>query len=326
VSASGPASLEQVRALIESTAPRLSNWGRWGDDDELGTINYITESKRQEAATLVRSGRVFSLALPFDSQGPQPPFERRLNPQLSMLGTGTDLRLGRQANAPEGWGYADDMVTMALQCGTQWDALSHVFYGFQMYNGYDCALVGAEGTAKNGISVMRDRMVSRGVLVDIARLHELDALEADHEVTSEDLERALEVQRTELLSGDVLLIRTGNLGRFRRVGSWQGYTHSAEPGIGLEALEWLHEREVAALATDNWAVEVIGYGTNPEAIALPVHAVAIVFMGLTLGENFDLDALAEDCARDGNYEFLFCAPPLPFTGAVGSPVNPLAVK
>jgi len=326
VSTPAPASLEQVRARIESSARRLSNWGRWGDEDELGTVNYITESKRQEAASLVRSGRVFSLAVPFDSQGPQPPFERRMNPHLSMLDTGTDLRLGRQANAPEGWGYADDMVTMALQCGTQWDALAHVFYGFQMYNGYDCALVGVEGTARNGISVMRDRMVSRGVLVDVARLHGLDALAANHEITAEDLERALEVQRTEVLSGDVLLIRTGNLGRFRHAGSWQGFTHSAEPGIGLEALAWLHEREVAALASDTWAVEVIPHGTTPDAIALPVHAVAIVFMGLPLGEIFDLDALAEDCARDGAYEFLFCAPPLPITGAVGSPVNPLAVK
>ena len=250
-SGSSPEGLEEVRARIEASAHRLSNWGRWGDDDERGTVNYITESKRRAAAGLVRSGRVFSLAIPFDSGGPQPPFERRMNPHLSMLDTGTDLRVGRQANAPEGWGYADDMVMMATQCATQWDALSHVFYGFQMYNGYDCALVGVEGATRNGISVMADRIVSRGVLVDIARLHERDALAADHEITAEDLGRALEVQRTELGSGDVLLIRTGNLGRFRSAGSWRGFTHSAEPGIGLEALGWLHERQVAALASDN---------------------------------------------------------------------------
>ena len=153
-------SLEQVRALIEKSARALSNWGRWGEDDELGTVNFITEQKRTEAASLIRTGRTFSLAIPFDSRGPQPAFERRMNPHLSMLDTGTDLRLGRQANAPEGWGYADDMVTMALQCGTQWDALSHVFYGFQMYNGYDCASVGAEGTSKNGISVFANHLVS----------------------------------------------------------------------------------------------------------------------------------------------------------------------
>jgi kynurenine formamidase len=326
MSAIGAGSIEQVRARIESSSRELSNWGRWGDDDELGTVNYITEAKRREAALTVRSGRVFSLAIPFDRTGPQPLFERRMNPHHAMLETGTDLRLGRQANAPEGWGYSDDMVTMALQCGTQWDSLAHVFYGFQMYNGRDCTLVAAGGAAKNGISVLRDRMIGRGVLVDVARLYGLDALPADHEITSQDLERALEVQQTQLSSGDVLLVRTGNLGRFRSAGSWLGFTHSAEPGIGLEALAWLHEREIAALAADTWAVEVIGHGTTPDAIALPVHAVAIVFMGLLLGEIFDLDQLAEDCARDGVYEFLFTAPPLPITGAVGSPINPLAVK
>jgi kynurenine formamidase len=318
--------LKQVRARIEASARRLSNWGRWGAADELGTVNYITEKKRIEAASLVRSGRVFSLAIPFNREGPQPPFERRMNPHLAMLDTGTDLRAGRQADAPEGWGYADDMVIMALQCATQWDALSHVFYDFKMYNDRDCELVGLEGAAKNGISVFHDRMVTRGVLVDIARLHDVDELPADHEITQQDLERALEKQRTELSSGDVLLIRTGNLGRFRKIGSWQGFTHDAEPGVGLDALAWLHEREIAALATDTWAVEVIGHGTTPDTIALPVHAVGIVYMGMPLGEIFDLDALAGDCARDGVYDFLFSAPPLPITGAVGSPINPIAVK
>jgi kynurenine formamidase len=324
ISSSTP--LEQVRARIESSAHRLSNWGRWGVEDELGTVNFINPAKRVEAASLVHSGRVFSLAIPFDRFGPQPPFERRMNPHLAMLDTGTDLRAGRQADAPKGWGYADDMVTMALQCATQWDALSHVFYDFHMYNGRDCALVGVEGAAKNSIAVLSDQLVTRGVLLDVARLHGVDALPAGHEITAEDLERTLAAQRTTVTSGDVLLVRTGHLGRIRKSGSWQGFTHAAEPGIGLDALAWLHGREIAALASDTWAVEVIGHGTTPDAIALPVHAVAIVYMGLPLGEVFDLDVLAEDCERDGVYDFLFSAAPLPITGAVGSPINPIAVK
>jgi kynurenine formamidase len=326
VSAPTGRQLADVRSRIEAMAARVSNWGRFGHDDELGTVNHITNEARHNAAGLVHSGRVFSLAIPFDRRGPQPSFERRLNPHLTMLDTGTDLRAGRQANAPEGWGYADDTVTMALQCATQWDALSHVFYDFRMYNDRDCDLVGAEGAQRNSITVLRDRLVARGVLLDVARLHGADALDAGYEITVSDLERAFEAGRVEPASGDVLLVRTGNLGRFRATGSWQGFTHAAEPGLGLETLPWLHEHRVAAVAADTWAVEVIGDGTNPDSIHLPVHAVGIVHMGLLLGEIFDLDALAEDCARDGVHEFLFTAPPLPITGAVGSPVNPLAVK
>jgi kynurenine formamidase len=124
----------------------------------------------------------------------------------------------------------------------------------------------------------------------------------------------------------VLLLRTGYLRRFVCRGSWQGYTHAPEPGLGLDTLPWLHERRVAAVAADTWSVEVVPEGVRPDAIPLPVHAVAIVHMGLPLGENFVLDSLAEDCAADGVYEFLLSAPPLPFVGAVGGPVNPIAIK
>jgi kynurenine formamidase len=319
--------LAELRERIGMMAGRVSNWGRWGSDDELGTINYITEASRRAAVGTVREGRVLSLALPFDRAGPQPPFERRLNPSLTMLRAGTDLCASGRTD-PEGWGYAVDMMTMALQCGTQWDALSHAFYDFHMYNDRDCRLVTADGAQKNAISVLRDRVVGRGVLLDIARLRGIEVLPAGYEVTAADLEAAYTAAGIESVPGDILLIRTGHLGRFRATGSWHGFTHAAEPGIGLDTLQWLHDRQVGAVATDTWAVEVIrdraGGGPNP--IYLPVHAVAIVHMGLLLGEIFDLDALAEDCARDGVCAFLFSGAPLPFTGAVGSPVNPVVVK
>ena len=307
-------SLPEVRAEIAAMIPRVCNWGRWGSDDELGTVNHITEARRRSAAGLVRTGRVFSLALPLDRDGPQPPHERRLNPQLTMLDTGTDLLAGRQPNAPAGWGYADDTVTMALQSGTHWDALSHVFYDERMYNDRDCGLVGSGGAARNSITVLSDRLVSRGVLLDVARLHGVDALPSDYEITAADLGAAFDAEHLAPTPGDILLVRTGNLGRFRAAGSWRGFTHSAEPGIGLQTLPWLHEQQVAAIATDTWAVEVIGHVTTPDAIHLPVHAVAIPQMGLLLGEMFDLDRLAQDCAADGDYEFLFVGAPLPFTG------------
>jgi kynurenine formamidase len=308
---------------VDTAIAKLSNWGRWGVDDELGTVNFITPEKRVEAASLVKRGAVFSLAIPLDESGPQPAFERRLNPRHLMLTTGTDLMAGTQAGSAGGFGESDDMVTMALQAATQWDSLAHIFYDYKMYNDRDCSLVSATGAAKNSIAVLADRVVSRSVLVDVARHQGVEHLPLDHRITVAELEACLERERVEVRSGDVLLIRTGNLRRARSAGGWDRFTYSDEPGIGLDALPWVHEHELAAVAADTWALEVLPSATS---LWLPVHAVAIVHMGLLLGEIFDLEALAEDCARDGVYEFFFSAPPLPFTGGVGSPVNPLAVK
>ncbi len=310
-------------AAIDAMIERVSNWGRWGADDELGTVNFITPERRVAAAALARTGRVFSLSIPLDEHGPQPPFERRVNTRHVMLETGADVRAGVQRNQVDGWGFADDMVTMALQGATQWDSLAHQFYDYKMYNDRDCGLVSASGAAKNGIAVLADRLVGRGVLLDVARRKGVDCLPLDYRITPEDLDATLAAERIALTSGDIVLIRTGNLGRARMAGGWSRYTYDDEPGPGLESLPWFAEHQVAATATDTWAFEVLPSGSS---IGFPIHAVAIVHMGLLLGEIFDLDALAADCAADGIYEFLFSGPPLPFTGAVGSPVNPLAIK
>lgn len=315
--------LNEADAEIERMARRLSNWGRWGEEDELGTLNLVTPERRLAAAGAIRRGETFSLALPLDRQGPQPPFERRLNPQHVMLQTGTELRAGVQRGAIGGWGYADDMVTMALQCGTHWDGLAHAFHDYAMYNGRDCALVGVDGAKRNDIRAMSDAVATRAVLCDVPRALGVEALDTDHRITVAELELTLERQRVEIEEGDALLLRTGHLARARAQGGWDGYTYADEPGIGLDALPWVSQLGIAAIATDTWAFEVLPSGG---AIMLPVHAVGIVHMGLLLGEMFDLEALADDCASDGVYEMAFVAPPLPFTGAVGSPVNPIVVK
>jgi kynurenine formamidase len=308
---------------VDAMIRRVSNWGRWGEADELGTVNLITPKVRADAATLARTGRVFSLAIPLDLTGPQPAGDRRTNPRLTMLQTGTELKAEVQRGAIDGWGYADDTITMALQCATHWDGLSHAFYDYKMYNDRDCTLVGVEGAARNSIAALVGSVVTRGVLLDLPRALGLDALEPDHTITPAELERTLEAQRVEARSGDLLLLRTGHMGRIRRTGTWEGFTYADEPGPGLECLPWFHEHEVAGAATDTWAFEAL---PSQASIWLPVHATAIVHMGMLLGEIFALDALAEDCAADGVYEFLFCGAPLPFTGAVGSPVNPLVIK
>jgi kynurenine formamidase len=310
-------------SLIDGVIAEVSNWGRWGADDELGTVNYITQNVIASALEAPSTGKAFALSIPFDMNGPQPSFERRLNPRHVMLQTGSELRAGVQEHSIDGWGYADDMVCMALQCATHWDGLSHAFYDYKMYNNRSCELVGVTGATRNSITAVASRIVTRGLLLDVPRALDLEALPPGHEITVAEIETTLERERVEPRSGDILLIRTGHMAAIRKTGSWDGFTYADEPGIGLACLPWLHEREVAGLASDTWAFEVL---PNSTSIMLPVHAAGIVHMGLLVGEIFALDELAADCASDGIYQFLFCALPLPFTRAVGAPVNPLALK
>jgi kynurenine formamidase len=276
-----------------------------------------------KAAALVKRGRVFSLATPFDSTGPQINQPRRFNPIHRMILTGPDFTSGA-VKRPGGVGFADDMVIMALQCGTQWDALSHCFLDDKLYNGYDAKLVSSEGAKKNGMEKMARGVVARGVLLDIPRVKKLDWLEPGYAITVDDLESAVKAQNVTVGTGDALLVRTGQMAMCKARGGWGDYAGGNAPGLSFHTAGWVHDRQIAALATDTWGMEV-----RPNEIAdsyQPLHQVFIPNMGLLVGEIFALDELAEDCARDRVWEFLFVAPPLPITGAVGSPVNPLAIK
>jgi kynurenine formamidase len=310
-------------AEVDALARELSNWGRWGAADELGTLNLITEHNRLAAAACVRTGTVHSLALELRGDLPQPPGSGRLNAQHVMTATGTD-----SAAHEETVGYADDMLSIAVHGATHWDALAHVFHRGFMYNERPSTAVTSAGAAANDIVPVAHKMVTRGVLVDIARHRGVAALEPDEEVAVSDLEAALESQRVSISAGDALIIRTGHLGRVRDAGDWASFTEidgvaPSEPGIGADSLGWLHEKGVAAIACDNWAVEWL---TGPDVVRMPVHEVGIVHMGLLLGEMFELDELARACAADGHYDFLLAAGPLPIRGGVGGPVNPLAIR
>ena len=309
--------------LMEELSTRLSNWGRWGADDELGTLNHLTEERRVAACADVVAGEAISLSMAFDRFGPQPRGDRRLNPSLSMLQTGTDVRLGVQEGCVDGWGYADDMVTMALQAATHWDSLAHAFHAYRMYNGYPCEEVTAAGASRNSITAAKDRVAGRAVLLDIARSEEVDWLEPGFPIGGRTLAVAAEREGVVVGPGDIVLVRTGAMLRARRAGTWDDYAYHDEAGLSLDALPWLHERQVAALAIDNWACEVL---PNDGPVMLPVHVVAIVYMGLLIGENFDLDDLGERCAADGRYAGMLVAGPIPFSGAVGAPVNPMMVR
>jgi kynurenine formamidase len=309
--------------MIRDTGKRCSNWGKWGADDELGTLNYITPEMIVKSARLVKRGVTFSLAIPLDSSGPQINQPRRFNPIHRMILTGPDFTTGA-FKRPGGVGFADDMVIMALQCATQWDALSHCFLDGKLYNGYDANLVSSEGAKRNGIEKMARFIVTRGLLLDIPRVKGVEWLEPGYAITADDLEAATRAHRVTVGRGDALLVRTGQMTMCRRRKSWGDYAGGDAPGLSFHTADWLHAHEVAAVATDTWGMEV-----RPNEIAdsyQPLHQILIPHMGLLVGEIFELDALAEDCANDRVYEFQFVAPPLPITGAVGTPVNPLAIK
>jgi kynurenine formamidase len=224
---------------------------------------------------------------------------------------------------PGAFRYADDYVVMALQAASQWDALAHVHYDGLLYNGFPANSITARGAAHCSIDRLSPGLVGRGLLLDIARLRGVDWLPAGAAIYPGELDAALSAQGTEVRPGDILLVRTGWRLKFVRDGDKRAFK-AGEPGLSVGCTQWLHDRGVAAVGCDNFAVEVLP-GEYPDEY-LPFHMIAIRDMGMPLAEILDLEALAADCAADGRYEFLFSGAPLPFTGGVGSPVNPLAIK
>lgn len=309
--------------LFEALYEQCSNWGRWGPDDQRGTLNYISEKKVCEAAALVQSGRAISLQLPLDARGPQTGAFGRVNAIHQMVATGTDHLAGKQPYSGLGWGFADDSLFLFLQGGTQWDGLAHIFRDGLMYNGYHASDVTSGGAVRNGVENM-PCVVSRGVLLDLPAAFGRDPWQPGEAVYPEHLDEASKNLGVTLGRGDILLVRTGDMAQRRNRPGWDGYAAGDAPGLSLRTAAWLHEHEVAAVVTDTWGVEV-----RPNELAdtfQPLHLIMVVRMGLLVGEIWDLDALAADCSEDGRYEFLLVAPPLVIPGAVGSPLNPQAIK
>ena len=297
----------------------LSNWGRWGDDDERGTVNLITPGKRRRRQrSWSETRRDLRPRHPVRRQGPAAGRRLRINPVRLMTETGPHQEF------PGAFHYADDYVFMPLQSASQWDGLSHVFYDEKMYNGFPSSDVGPYGAKHCSIDKMAKGIVGRGVLLDIARLKGVDWLEAGTVITPDDLDAAAERQGVSFGSGDILVFRTGLAHEVRpreerRPSSWP-----ASQAWGSTAASGSPITRSPSVASDNWAIEVLPGEVDTEL--LPVHMVLIRDMGVTLGEILDLDELAADCEADGVWEFFVAAPPIKFTAAVGSPINPLAIK
>ncbi|MBL7496646.1 cyclase family protein [Frankia sp. CNm7] len=296
---------------------RLSNWGRWGDDDELGTLNHIGAEQIAAALALPRANRSVSLAIDFGADGPMPD-QGRYNPKHVMVETGATMEL------PGGFRYADDTVEMSLQAATQWDSLAHVFYDGMLYNGRPSSLVTESGAAANAITAVRDGVVGRGVLLDVARQRGIPWLEPGTAIQPDELAACAAAQGVGVRRGDLVLVRTGAVGQQLAAGTWDpSFVFGPSAGLGFACAEWMSVNEIAAVAADNVAVEVMP-GEVDDCL-MPLHMVCQRDMGLIFGEIFNLERLSTACAASGRYEFLLVAPPLPFVGAVGSPVNPLAI-
>ena len=300
-------------------AASLRQWGRWGDDDRLGTLNLIDGDAVRRGAACVQTGRRLSLALRFDDRSPQVgSIPGRINPLRTMVAINTPY-----TGSADGFCVSDDIVTMGLQASTHWDALAHVSYGGFLWNGVPASSITAEaGSRELGIHRVRS-LTSRGVLLDVARARGVDRLDPGAHVTADDLDAAADLAGVAVEPGDVVLVRTGQVSLFHERKRTE-YTTGHQPGLTTSCPAWFKRHDVAAVATDTLAFEVYP-GEDPEVL-YPVHLLDLVDLGLLQGQNFDLEALSTDCADDGRYTFLLEASPIPFTGGCGAPVNPVAIK
>jgi kynurenine formamidase len=298
-------------------ARRVNNWGRWGDDDERGTLNLITDDVVRRAAACIKTGKRFELGLPLGPNGPQAGLvPGRINPQHLMIALATP-----SGSDPEGIRSSDDVYYLPTQAATHWDSLAHVSYGGRMWNGFDAASVDVTGARRAGID-KTGPVAGRGVLLDVAAALGVERLEPGYTITAQDLDVAEDLAGTTVRAGDIVLVRTGQL-QVLHAGDRVGYGFPS-PGLSLQTVPWFHEHDVAAVAIDNLTLEVVP--SEREDAFLPVHLLHLVEMGLLQGQNWNLEALAADCADDGVYEFFLAATPDRFSRGLGSPVNPVAVK
>ncbi|MFO1024724.1 MAG: cyclase family protein [Acetobacteraceae bacterium] len=285
-------------------------WNRWGEADERGALNHIGAAQVQQAASLVRSGTVLSLAQPLSARTPVP--QHRAGIQHFMGRDGGDYAAG--ARKPGGFQFAEDTVVMPLHIGTHIDALCHAWYDDALYNGFPGGGTrSTTGASRCGIDKMGP-IVGRGVLLDIVSLRG-NPLPNGAVIGAADLERAAKAADIVVGKGDIALIRTGWAESQARQAQ---VSFDEEPGLSLEAGLWLAEREIAVLGADNFAVEVLPFAPGT---VFPLHQRLIRDFGIPLLEGLVLDGLA----AAGRSTVMFAASPLPVVGGTGSPISPIAI-
>ena len=290
-------------AEFDALFDEVSNWGRWGADDEVGTFNLITPEKRLEAAALVRSGVTVSLAHnPMPDEAPD-------NPPTAFEHTmGESLRSDTYRFSYHGYGVSHI------------DSLCHFAHNDRLYNDTPTSASGPEGCGRLGIENLQNGIVTRGVLLDIARLKGVPYLDPSTPIYTADIEAWEEEAGVTVSSGDVIFIRTGRWARRAAEGPWQLSGNAA--GIHASVVRWIKERDVALVGSDA-ATDV--QPSLVEGVSLPVHTLLIAALGTNIFDNMDLEALAETAARENRWEFLLSAGPIPVIGGTGSPLNAIAV-
>jgi kynurenine formamidase len=297
-----------TKETVDTWMTELSNWGRWGKQDQLGALNLITPAKRQEAAKLVRAGVSVSLARNTETakadDNPQP-FEH------TMLRTGLNTTgqfcVDRYSVAYHGYAH------------THMDSLCHMFYNGKMYNGFAQAEVTEAGAQKLAITNVKNGIFTRGILMDMARLKGVDSLEPGTPIYPEDLDAWEKKANVKVRSGDVVFIRTGRWALRDSKGPWPASQKSAD--LHASCAKWLKQRDVAMLGSDA-ASDVMPSGI--EGVVQPIHQLVLIAMGMNIFDNCDLEAVAKEAARQNRWEFLITASPIPVPGGTGSPLNPIA--
>jgi kynurenine formamidase len=302
------------------------NWGKWGADDEVGALNYLGPAEVLAAVALVRSGKVFTLQMPMGNPAGDPVWPGRRGSERYMLLDESHWLADKGPTFPGGLHYADDAMSAFLQGSTQYDALGHVWYDGEIWNGYDAtSTIG--GMAKASVQPIAEKgVVGRGVLLDIARHRGKETLDKGETFTQHDLLACAEAQGVEIRQRDILVIRTGFLNLFHQLGKEAFYEGFNEPGLTYspELVQWFQDLEVPNLVTDTIANEVT---IDPESgVALPLHCALMRNLGIVFTEICNLDKLAADCAEDGQWEFMYTAAPLKVVNGTGAPVNPVVIK
>ena len=320
--------------MTETTVPALgellknspSNWGKWGPDDEVGSLNYLGPEQVLAAVRLVTSGKTFTLQRLIGDPKGDPVWPGRTPAERTQILDESNWDEGGTGPAfPGGLHYADDKINAFLQGSTQYDALGHVWFDGKIWNGYD-ARTTIGGLAKASVEPIAQRgIVGRAVLLDMARFLGKDNLAAAETFTHEDLQACAKAQGITIEKRDILIIRTNFLKLFFDMGDafYEGF---CEPGLvySPELVQWFADMEIPNLVTDTIANEVT---MDPNSgVALVLHNALMRNLGITLTEIADLELLAEDCAADKQYAFLYVAAPLKVALGSGSPVNPVVIK
>jgi len=311
--------------MTDLLADAPSNWGKWGPDDEVGALNYLTAEEVMWGVAHIKQGSVFTLQRLIGDPKGDPVWPGRTPAERTQI---LDEATWDSADAPQfpgGLHYADDKISAFLQGSTQYDALGHVWYGGKIWNGYD-ARTTIGGLDRASVQPIAERgIVGRGVLLDMARHRGKDTMDTAETFTHTDLLECAAAQGVTITPRDVLIIRTNYLQQFFEKGDafYEGF---CEPGLTYspELVRWFQDMEIPNLVTDTIANEVT---TDPvSGVALPLHCALMRNLGVTLTEICDLERLAESCAQDKQYAFLYVAAPLKVAKGSGSPVNPVVIK